>query len=161
MEVAEWIGFGVGIVVMLVGVAGTVIPAVPGLPLIWLTMLGFGVLEQFQRIDASFLGITFVVLVAAEVADYVTRARGASRHGAGRAGSWGAVLGAIVGLFFLPVGLVLGPFLGAFGAELLAGRTVSDSMRAGWGGLIGTLGSIAIKLVVAFGMMIAFIIKVV
>lgn len=160
MAVGEWIAFGVGIVVMLVGVAGTVVPILPGLPLIWLTMLVFGIIEKFERVDAAFLGITLAVLVAAEAADYASRAWGARRYGAGKAGAWGAVLGAFAGLFFLPVGLVLGPFLGVLIAELLAGRSPSESLRAGWGGLIGTLGSMAIKITVALGMAVAFVVKV-
>lgn len=160
MGLAEWIAFGVAIALMIAGVLGTVIPVLPGLPLIWGTMLVFGIVEGFERIDAGFLWLFLAVTVAAEVADHLARAWGARRYGAGRVGTWGALLGSIVGLFFLPLGLVLGPFLGVLVAELLSGRTLDQSMRAGWGGLIGALGSIAVKLVVGVGMTIAFVVKV-
>ncbi len=89
-----------------------------------------------------------------------TRAWGARRYGAGQAGTWGAVIGALAGLFFLPLGLLLGPFLGALIGELWAGRSLEDSVRAGWGGLLGTLGSIVVKFAVAVAMTIAFVSKV-
>ncbi len=156
-----WVAFGAALLLMVVGVLGTVVPVLPGVPLIWITMLLFGVLEKFQRIDAAFLAVTALVTVAAEVTDHLTRAWGARRYGAGRAGTWGAVIGAVAGLFFLPVGLLLGPFLGALVGELLAGRSVEDSLRAGWGGLLGTLGSIVVKFAVAVAMTVAFVVKVV
>lgn len=160
MSPAEWTAFGIAICVMLVGVLGTIVPLLPGLPLIWLTMLIYAIVEGFKRVDAAFLGLTLGVLIAAEAADYLGRAWGARRFGASKAGALGAVLGSLVGLFFLPLGLVVGPFLGVVIAELLSGRTTSESVRAGWGGLVGTLGSMAVKLAVAVGMTIVFVVRV-
>lgn len=160
MSPVEWSMFGIAVCVMVVGVLGTVVPILPGLPLIWLAMLIYGIIEGFESIDAAFLGLTLAVLIAAEAADYLGRAWGARRFGASRAGALGAVLGSLAGLFFLPLGLFVGPFLGAVIAELLSGRSASASIRSGWGGLIGTLGSMAVKLTVAIGMTIVFVVKV-
>ena len=123
-------------------------------------MLVFGLVDKFQHIDGPFLGWLLAVAVAAEAADYWTRAIGARRYGARKAGARGAIIGGILGLFFLPLGLVLGPFLGALIGELLSGRSLDESVRAGWGGLLGTLGSMAVKFVIAVGMTIAFVVKV-
>ena len=49
-----WVAFGVSLLLMAVGVMGTVVPVLPGVPLIWLTMLGFGILDRFQRVGATF-----------------------------------------------------------------------------------------------------------
>jgi uncharacterized protein YqgC (DUF456 family) len=156
-----WIAFAAAVLVMLLGVAGTVVPILPGLPLVWLAMAGFAAVEGFVRVDGTFLLTTLAVVVAAEVADQFGRAYGARRFGAGRAGSIGAVIGSIAGLFFLPVGLVLGPFLGATVGELLAGKDGPDAVRAGFGGLIGALGSMVVKLFVGIGLVIAFVVQVV
>ena len=160
LGVWEWVSFGAAVLLMVVGALGTVVPVLPGLPLIWLAALGFALVDGFERVDGSFLGWLLLVTVAAEAADHLGRVWGARRYGAGKAGAWGAVIGALVGLFFLPVGLVLGPFLGALVGELLAGRTLPESVRAGWGGLVGTLGSLVVKFIVAMGMTVAFVVKV-
>lgn len=155
------IAFILAVVLMLVGVAGTLMPALPGLPLIWLTMLGYGAVEGFQEMDAQFLTITLVVVAISFISEHYAKAWGARRFGAGRAGAWGAVIGSIVGLFFMPIGLVLGPFLGALLAELMAGRPASEAVRAGWGGLIGVLGSVVVNVVLALSLTVAFVIKVI
>ncbi|HLT58639.1 MAG: DUF456 domain-containing protein [Limnochordales bacterium] len=156
----EWTAFAVALLFMVIGVLGTLVPVLPGIPLIWLAALGFGFVDGFERVDWPFLGGLLLVTVAAETADHLGRMWGARRFGAGRAGAWGAIVGGLAGLFFLPAGLFLGPFLGALAAELLSGRPLEESMRAGWGSLVGTLGSMAVKFVVAVGMTIAFAVKV-
>lgn len=150
----------VALVVMLVGLAGTFLPALPGIPLIWLAMLGYGVYEGFREMTPAFLVVTFLVVAATQVAEHYARAWGARRFGAGRAGAWGAVIGSIVGLFFMPLGLLLGPFLGAALFELFAGRSGGEAVRAGFGGLVGVLGSVVVNVVVALGLTVAFIVKV-
>lgn len=160
MTAAEWIAFGVAVFIILIGILGTVLPALPGIPLIWLSMLVFALIEGFERVNAAFLGVTLVVAVAAEAADHLVRVWGARRYGAGRAGAWGTFLGAVAGLFFLPLGLIIGPFLGALVGELLAGRSFDEAFRAGWGGLVGTLGSVVTKFVIGVGMLIAFVITI-
>lgn len=149
------------VLVMLVGVAGTLMPALPGLPLIWLTMLGYGWYEGFQAMTIGFLGWTLALVVAAGLAEHYARAWGAKRFGATRAGTWGAVIGSIVGLFFMPVGLFLGPFLGALIAELAGGRSMNEAAKVGWGSLIGVLGGVAVNFVLALALLVAFLIKVI
>lgn len=147
------------LVVMAVGVIGTLIPALPGMPLVWLGMLGYGWADGFRHITWPFLLVALAVVVLAQVAEHYARAYGAKRFGAGRAGAWGAVIGSIAGLFFMPIGLLVGPFLGAMVAELLAGRPAHEAVRAGWGGLVGALGSVAVNFVLALSLVAGFIIK--
>lgn len=148
------------ILVMLVGVAGTFVPALPGLPLIWLAMLGYGFVEGFQEITWPFLIIALLVVILAQVAEYYSRALGARKFGASRAGTWGAVIGSLVGLFFMPIGLVVGPFLGALVAELIAGRQTHEALKAGIGGLVGVLGSMVVNIILAVGLTLAFVLTV-
>jgi len=157
---AEIIAFIVAILVMLVGVVGTLLPALPGIPLIWLAMAGYGLVEGFEKMTPTFLAIAALVAGASLVGEHYAKAWSASKFGAGKAGSWGAVIGSIVGLFFMPIGLFLGPFLGALLGELLAGRNTRDALRAGWGGLLGVLGSVLMNVLVAIGLVIAFLIQV-
>jgi Uncharacterized protein conserved in bacteria len=160
MTSAEWSAFAIALMVMVIGTLGTVLPALPGLPLIWLAMLVYGIVEGFESITVTFLGLALAVVIVAEVADYFARAWGARRFGASRAGAVGAVVGSLVGLFFLPIGLLAGPFVGAVVGELISGRTASESIRAGWGGLIGALSSLVVKVTVAIAMTVVFVVTV-
>lgn len=154
---AQTIAFFVALAVMLVGLAGTFIPAIPGLPLIWLAMLGYGAVEGFREMKWWFLAMALALVVLCQVAEHYAKAWGARRYGAGRAGTWGAVLGSIAGLFFMPIGLVAGPFLGAMLGELLAGRSARAALRAGWGALAGLLGSVVVNVLFALGLIVAFL----
>lgn len=140
-----------------VGVAGTVLPAVPGLPLVWLAIFLYALGTGFEPVGPAFVAASLAVTVAAEAGEHYGRALGARRFGASRAGAWGAVAGAVAGFFFLPWGLLLGPFAGAALAELLAGRSPAAAARAGIGGVVGTLGFIPVKFIIACGMGIAFL----
>ncbi|MFZ5816624.1 MAG: DUF456 domain-containing protein [Bacillota bacterium] len=158
--VAETIAFLLALAAMVVGIIGTFIPALPGLPIIWLAMLGYGFFEGFREMTTAFLVATLLVVAVTQVAEHYARAWGAKTFGAGRAGAWGAVIGSLAGLFFMPLGLVLGPFLGALIAELLAGRNSQEALRAGFGGLVGVLGSVVVNVIVALSLTIAFVLKV-
>lgn len=155
------ITFGLALVAMVVGIVGTFFPMIPGIPIIWGAMLVYGFVEGFQDITPVFLVITFLVVVALQVAEHYARAWGAKKYGASKWGAWGAVLGSIAGLFFMPFGLVLGPFLGALLLELVSGRSTEEALKAGWGGVVGVLGSVVMNVVVALGLTLAFIVAVV
>lgn len=148
------------LLVMLIGLAGTLLPAIPGLPLIGLAMWGYGALDGFRHVTLGYLILVLLVIAGAQVAEHYARAFGAKRFGASRAGTWGAVIGSLAGLFFLPVGLLLGPFLGAMLGELVAGRRAEDAFRAGLGGMVGVLGSIAMNAVLGIALILSFLFKV-
>lgn len=152
--------FAVALLVMLVGVAGTLIPALPGIPLIWLAMLGYAWVEGFQEITWTFLLIALAVVALSQVAEYYSRALGAKKFGASRAGTWGAVLGSLAGLFFMPIGLLVGPFVGALLGELISGRRTDEAIKAGIGGVIGVLGSVVVNFILALGLVTAFVLSV-
>lgn len=154
------IAFVVALGMMVVGVVGTLVPALPGLPVIWLAMIGYGLVEGFHAMSPAFLVVSTLVVIGAGVAEHYARAWGAKRFGAGKAGAWGTVIGSIAGLFFMPIGLVLGPFLGALLFELMAGRSGNEALKAGVGGVVGVLGSVVVNLGVALGLTIAFVVKV-
>ncbi len=153
----QYVAFVIALLVMFAGIVGTFLPALPGIPLIWGAMLVYGLVERFHDMTPAFLTVTFLVVVGSQVAEHYAKAWGAQKYGAGKAGSWGAVIGSIAGLFFMPWGLVLGPFLGAMLFELIVGRPTKEAVRAGWGGVVGVLGSVAVNVVVAIGLTLAFV----
>ena len=136
-----WTGYGIVLLVMFVGVMGNVIPGIPGTPLIPAGAVG----HQLYFAGQGGVGWWWVAALAALglVAlglDYLATRIGAKNLGATLKGMLGAVLGIIVGLFvFPPVGLIIGPFIGAMGFEWAFGREAQDSAKAGAGAVIGML----------------------
>lgn len=142
---------------MLVGVLGTLVPALPGVPLVWAVALLYGWWEGFRSISPAYLGWTAALAVAALLGERYAAAWGSRRFGGSRAGAWGAFLGSVVGLFFMPVGLVAGPFLGALAGELLAGRSGEDAVRASFGSVMGVFLGTAFNFAVALILLATFL----
>lgn len=141
---------------MLAGLAGCILPMLPGPPLAWLGML---LLHFTDRVDFSVteLVVSALVVIATLVLDYFTPMIGAKKFGGGKYGNRGCVIGTIVGMFFLPLGLILGPFLGAVIGELIAGKPFRAALKAGFGSFVGFLFGTLIKLAVCLYFIIRFI----
>ncbi len=141
------------------GLAGTVIPALPGVPLVMAGLFVGAWINHFAIVGWVTLGILALLTVFAQVVDFLASAFGVRYSGAGVRAFWGATLGAIVGIFFGIPGLVLGPFAGAVVGELSSGSGWRQSSRAGLGAWLGMLFATAIKLAIAFLMIGIFIIQ--
>ena len=143
MTVEQIIGLVIAGLVMFIGFAGTFLPGIPGAPLILIA--GVGHRLYFGETSASVLVLVIMgVLTLLSIAiDFLASMFGAKKLGATWKGVTGAVVGAIVGLFFSLPGIILGPFIGAFLFELAGGRKWEDSAKAGAGALLGiVLGGI-------------------
>ncbi|HEX4943631.1 MAG TPA: DUF456 family protein [Usitatibacteraceae bacterium] len=146
----------VAVVLVIVGLAGTVLPLLPGVPLVFGGLLVAAWADGFQRVGAITLVVLGVLTALAVAADLLASALGAKRMGASPRAVAGATVGAVIGIFFGLPGLVLGPFVGAVAGELSANRQLLHAGRAGLGTWIGLLlGSIA-KLTLAFLMVGVF-----
>lgn len=139
---------------LLGGMAGSVLPVLPGPPLSYagLVLMHFATSYHFST---TFLIIWLALVVVIQVLDYVLSVWGTKKFGGSRAGVWGSVLGLIVGLSFGPLGIIFGPFAGALLAEMLNKRSFGESMRAAMGSLVGFLLGTTLKLV-ASGLMIFY-----
>ena len=152
----EYLLYALSAICMLVGLAGCILPMLPGTPLAWLGML---LLHFTDRVDFSVteLVVSALVVIATLVLDYFTPMIGAKKFGGGKYGNRGCVIGTIVGMFFLPLGLILGPFLGAVIGELIAGKPFRAALKAGFGSFVGFLFGTLIKLAVCLYFIIRFI----
>ena len=131
---------------MVIGIAGSFLPVLPGPPLSYagLLLLHF---SKYASFSTSFLVIYGIITVLILVADLWMPAGTAKRYGASRYGTWGASIGVVAGIFLLPpFGLIIFPFLGAFSGELLSGKSSRDSLKAAWGSFLGFVLGIIIKL---------------
>ena len=138
----------VAVVLVVAGLAGTILPVLPGAPLVLAGLVAAAWAENFVYVGVPTLVLLAVLTALTYVIDLVTSALGAKRVGASKYAIWGAVLGGLVGAFFGIVGILLGPFVGAVAGELGAGRSVKQAGRAGvasWIGFVaGTLGKLAL-----------------
>lgn len=142
---------------MLVGLAGTLLPLLPGVPLVFAGMLLAAWIDGFARVGVATLVVLGLLTLLSFVVEYVAAAMGARRAGASRQAIAGAAIGTFAGLFFGLPGLLLGPFIGAATGELVARGGASRAVGVGVGAWIGfAVGSIA-KLAIAFTMLGVFI----
>ena len=138
------------------GVAGTVLPFLPGVPLVFAGLLLAAWAGGFQAVGWPVLAVLGVLTILSFIVEAVASSLGAKRAGATRLAVIGAALGTLVGVFFGLPGLLLGPFVGAALGQLLARGDVVDAGRVGAGAWIGFLVGSAAKLGLALLMVMIF-----
>jgi len=138
---------------VLAGVAGTVLPALPGVPLVFAGMLLAAWAGDFEIVGPGMLVLLGLMTALSVVVDFLAAALGAKRVGASRLAVVGAVIGTFVGVFFGPLGLLGGPFVGALVGELIHVRELRQATRVGLGTWIGVVLGTVLKLGLAFGML--------
>lgn len=141
---------------ILVGLAGAVVPALPGIPLIFAGIWLVAGVDEYHHIGLWWLLSIALVGAIGLTMDLVAGALGTKRVGASRQAVWGALLGTVVGLFFGLSGLLLGPFFGAVLGELRAGSGVLRSTHVGVSASIGLIFGAVVKLVASFTMVALF-----
>jgi uncharacterized protein len=141
------------VVLIVVGFVGTIVPALPGVPLVFAGMFVAAWADGFQHVGVWWLVGLGVLTVIALAVDFLAGLAGAKRVGASRMALIGAAVGTIVGIFFGIPGLLLGPFLGALIGELVAGGTLKRATGVGVGAWVGFLIGTVLKLGVCFAML--------
>jgi len=147
----------VAIVLVLAGIAGSVLPALPGVPLVFLGLLLGAWIDHFQKVGWFTLVILGLLTLLSFAVDFLATSMGAKRVGASKWAVAGSALGTLAGLFFGIPGLILGPFLGAVAGELIARRGQRQAVRSGFGAWIGLLVGTAGKLALIFAMVGIFL----
>lgn len=139
-----------GSVLVLVGIAGSVLPVLPGPLTGWFGLLCI-YLSSWVPINYYTLTVTFVLSVAILVLDYLIPAIGAKRFGGSKKGATGAIYGMLIGLFApIPLGFVIGAFAGAFIGEIMHKRNdLKRAWRSAIGSFLGFLTSTGLKLLVS------------
>lgn len=135
------------------GLAGSVLPALPGMPMLFGGIWLAAAVDDYQHLGLWWLLIIGALGSVGVIVDFVASTLGAKRVGASRAALWGAALGTLVGMFLGIPGLLFGPFVGALLGELASGTSVLRSTHVGIGTWLGLLLGTLVKLVLSFMML--------
>ncbi len=142
------------IVCLIIGVIGSVLPAIPGVGLVWASLL-FLHYSGYAHFSLTFFIVTGVVMLFTIVLDYIVPSWGARKFGGTKWGIRGANIGIIAGLFMGPLGIITGPFLGALLGEILYNlnqkqhNNYQRALKSAFGSFIGFLTGTGIKLIVS------------
>lgn len=150
IEVLWWI---LALLLVVVGIAGSVLPALPGVTLVFLGLLLAAWIGDFQQVGPFPLVVLGLLTLVSFVIDLAATALGAKRVGATKLAVVGAAFGTLAGLFLGLPGLVLGPFVGAMAGELMSHGQVQQATRAGIATWIGLLFGTLAKLALVFTML--------
>lgn len=146
---ACWLG---AFVLIAAGFAGTVVPAIPGLPMIaggaWLV----GWADDFEKVGWKTIAFLAVLAVIGVAVDSLAQTAGAQRAGASRAGIVGSIVGTVIGMFLGLFGLLFGPLIGAAIGEFWAKRDLLHAGRVGMATWIGMIAGTVLKIALAFTM---------
>lgn len=134
---------------LVAGIAGCVLPVLPGPPLAYAGMLLLHLTDKVHFTTPQ-LVIWLVVVIVLQVVDYITPLLGSKYSGGTSFGNRGCMAGTLLGLFFMPWGVIVGPFIGAVVGEMLGGQDLSHAIRAGIGTLLGFLVGTLLKVIVCF-----------
>ncbi|MFC3682799.1 DUF456 domain-containing protein [Hydrogenophaga luteola] len=139
------------------GLAGTVLPVLPGTVLVWGGIVLGAWIDDFQRVGTATLVVVTVLAALAWVLDYVAGLLGARKAGASRQALLGAAIGTVVGLFMGVVGVLFMPLVGAALGEYLAQKDQTRAVRVGVATWLGIMLGLLAKVVLAFVMVGLFV----
>ena len=143
---------------VLTGLAGLVLPAIPGAPLVFAGLLLAAWAEEFAYVGMWTLVALAVLALLTYGVDFWATMFGAKKFGASKRAVVSALIGAFVGVFLGFPGVLFGPFIGAVVGELLAQRSLKTATRAGFGATIGLVLGTALKLALALSMIGVFLV---
>jgi uncharacterized protein YqgC (DUF456 family) len=145
-----------GILLMILGIIGCLVPVLPGPPLSFLGLILLH-LSRFGDFTRSTLVTLGAIAVVVTILDYIVPVWGTKKFGGSKYGTRGALVGLIIGLFLGPMGIIIGPMVGAFVGEMIFRDDLNYAARAGFGSLLGFLTGIGLKLAASFIMTFYFV----
>jgi hypothetical protein len=156
MEIVPILFWILAALLVIAGIVGLVLPAVPGAAVIFAGLVLAAWIEDFAYVGAGILSVLAVLVILTYVVDFAAGILGAKHFGASRRAMAGAMLGAVLGIFLGLPGLLLGPFVGAAIGEFSEQRHLGAAGRAGIGATLGLALGVAAKLALAFAMLAVF-----
>ena len=143
---------------LLMGLLGCVLPALPGPPISYAGLLLLHFTDKAEFTTSQLL-VWLLLVVIIQVLDTFIPVLGTKYSDGSKWGSWGAFIGSVVGVFFLPWGLIAGPFVGAVTGELLGDRSLQQALKSGIGSILCFLFGTILKLVLCTYFIVQFFIS--
>ncbi|WP_037585237.1 DUF456 domain-containing protein [Stenoxybacter acetivorans] len=145
------------LIFLCVGLLGTIMPAVPGLPLMFGGTWLLAYATQYQIIGTTTLIVLAVLVIIGSALDYVAGLLGAKFSGASKQALWGALAGGVIGIFFALPGMIIGPLIGAAIGEFLARRDLLTAGKVGIATFIGFIVGVATKIGCALAILLTVV----
>lgn len=157
---AAWV---VTVCLLLAGFIGTLVPFLPGHLIIFMAAVAHWLmLREDSGVEWWTFTVLAVLLIVSQALEFLSGAMGSRWFGGSKWGAGGALLGGIVGMFFMPFGLILGPLIGAMVFEFaFARKEVRPATVSGVGSVLGTVAGLIIKMIVGVVMVIWFVVDVI
>lgn len=153
---SDYIFLILGIILMILGIIGCLVPVLPGPPLSFLGLILLHV-TRFGHFPKTTLITLAAIAVIVTILDYIVPVWGTKKFGGTKYGIRGATVGLIIGFFLGPIGIVLGPLIGAFVGEMIFKDDLTYAFKAGFGSLLSFLTGIGLKLAASFVMTFYFV----
>lgn len=145
----DYLLIGFGIILIISGILGCVLPLLPGPPLSYIGLLLLHFTQDYQ-FSNKFLIIWGLITGVVYALDFRIPAWGTKKFGGSKRGVWGSIIGLVIGMFFFPpFGIIIGPFAGAVIGELTSGKESGAALKSGFGSFLGFLTGTILKLIVS------------
>ena len=154
--VLDYILLTLAILLIIIGIIGCLVPVLPGPPLSFAGILIVH-FTKFATVSQNLLIILGLIAAVVTILDYVVPIWGTKKFGGSKYGIRGATVGIIIGFFFGPPGIIIGPFLGAIIGEMIFKDDLKYAIRAGFGSLLGFMLGIGMKLAASFAITFYFV----
>lgn len=149
------------LVMFVMGIIGTILPALPGVIVIFGGMVLYGFMTNFAGLSIYFFIMQSAVMLVIFLVDFLASAVSTKKYGGSKQAAFGAVLGTIVGIMvFGPLGVIIGPFAGSVITEIIIGKQIKQAVLVGFGSLVGVIGGTIFKLLAEIVMIINFFINI-
>lgn len=152
----DYVLLGIGIILMVLGLIGCLVPVLPGPPISFLGLLSLH-FTKFCHFKPATLIIFLTITVVVSILDHLVPIWGTKKFNGSKYGTRGATVGLIIGLFLGPIGIIFGPLLGAFIGEMIFRDNINYAIKAGLGSLLGFLTGIGLKLAASLVMTFYFV----
>lgn len=143
----DYILIALGVLFMISGLLGCILPVLPGPPLSYIGLLLLHFTSRYE-FSGNFLVLWAIITAIVYGLDYVIPIWGTKKFGGSKRGVWGSIIGMVIGFFFFPpFGIIIGPFIGAVAGEFSAGKDSAAAFKSGFGSFIGFFAGTLLKII--------------